>query len=92
MKILKKIKEIVNSFFNSFLSGLARSIAENGGELLVRAAREAVAAAEQSGGSGEDKLKAARDRIISSLRDAGKPIVMNAINGAIEAAVAEMKK
>lgn len=73
----------------AFLNPLALEIARSGGKLLIEAAAAAVLAAEQSGGTGEEKLKLARDIVIDKLRMAGIPIVLNAIHGAIEAAVAE---
>lgn len=73
-----------------FMGELMTSIAKNGGAALIEASRAAVIAAENQGGSGDDKLKAARAAVISSLTRQGIPIVLNAINGAIEAAVARM--
>ncbi|QEL14807.1 phage holin, LLH family [Limnoglobus roseus] len=73
------------------LSALANSIAKNGGTVLLTAAASAVAAAEAQGGSGADKLKAAQATVIATLTAQGLPVVTNAINGAIEAAVAQHK-
>jgi hypothetical protein len=72
------------------LKPLGRQIAIAGGMALVDAARQAVRAAEETGGSGREKFDAAQKAIIVSLEAQGLPIVINAINGAIEAAVAAM--
>lgn len=92
------IKKTVQNFFhktvNSLEAGLlalAKSIADNGGDVLIAAALAAVTAAETTGGKGEDKFKAAQAAVIASLRAKGIPVVKNAVNGAIEAAVASMK-
>lgn len=74
-----------------FVKPLAKEMAKAGGKLLIESARDAVIAAEASGGSGSAKLQAARDAVVAKLEAGGMPIVMNAINGAIEAAVAQMK-
>lgn len=74
-----------------YLDPLAREIAKAGGILLLRAAAEAVRAAEQRGGSGEEKLKFARHYVIDYLQTNSLPVVAVAINGAIEAAVAALK-
>jgi len=73
------------------LSALANSIALNGGAVLLEAAAAAVAAAEAQGGTGAEKLKAAQDSVIATLTAQGLSVVKNAINGAIEAAVAQHK-
>lgn len=89
-----KIKEKIAPLFGIFeniLTALAQSIAENGGRILIAAAKEAVESAENTQGTGEDKRKAAIAAIIHVLESQGIPIAMNAINGAIEAAVAQEK-
>lgn len=73
------------------LNALANSIAKNGGAVLLLAAANAVVAAEAQGGTGAEKLKAAQDSVIATLTAQGLPVVKNAINGAIEAAVAQHK-
>lgn len=73
-----------------FSSSLIHSIAQNGGDILIQAAKTAVDAAEAAGGSGSEKREAAKASIIESLKANGIPLVMNSINGAIEAAVAEL--
>lgn len=96
--LLKSVKdgihELIQSIFGAaldFVSALAASIEKNGGSLLQKAALAAVKAAEDAGGSGSDKFDAAFDQVVEVLKNEGIPIVINAINGAIEAAVAEIK-
>ena len=95
IKILQnKFHDIINYFESgilNFFDDLAESIEQNGGQVLRDAAMEAVKAAEQTGGSGEDKFKAALASVISVLESQGLPLVMNAIKGAIEGAVAKMR-
>jgi hypothetical protein len=75
----------------NFISPLAASIARNGGPVLLEIAQAAVLAAETTGGSGSDKLKAAQEAVVAGLKAKEIPIVMNAVNGAIEAAVAALQ-
>lgn len=75
----------------SLVSALGKTIAENGGPVLAQAALDAVMAAEQAGGGAAEKLAAAQAAVVSDLTSKGIPVVMNAVNGAIEAAVAQMK-
>lgn len=84
------IHNIANSALG-FMESLAHSIEANGGSVLRDAAMAAVQAAEQTGGSGEDKAKAALASVIGVLEAQGLPVVINAIKGAIEASVAQMK-
>jgi hypothetical protein len=88
----------LESFFSSilskvtdFLSNVAHSIAVNGGPVLVELATAAVAAAEAQGGSGQDKFNAAVKAVTSGLTAQGVPVVLNAVNAAIEAAVANLQ-
>ena len=74
-----------------FVSALAENIEKNGGKVLRDAALDAVAAAENAGGSGSDKFSAALESVISTLEAQGIPVVLNAVRGAIEAAVAQIK-
>lgn len=73
------------------LTPLAVQIAKSGGQILLEAALSAVRTAEQTGGSGEEKFKAAKKIVVKNLQDKGLPLVTNAINGAIESAVASLK-
>lgn len=94
-RILKEIAEWFEEIGESILDGLkplARQIAKNGGTMLLEAATQAVIAAEQSGGSGRDKFDAAKGSVIATLQASSLPIVMNAVHGAIEIAVAALKE
>lgn len=74
-----------------FLEGAAKSIIANGGPVLINTAVAAVAAAETAGGTGSQKLQAATAAVVSTLKSRGLPVVQNAINSAIEGAVANLK-
>lgn len=78
---------------STWLMPAAKSIAINGGMALVAAAEKAVAAvaADPSILKDEDKRNAALDLIVDDLKAQGIAIALNAINIAIEAAVAAMK-
>lgn len=95
MSFKAKFLSHIESFFEgigeailSFTNNLAHSIAQNGGQVLVSAAVAAVQAAEHAGGDGKTKLASAVAAVVSTLETQGIPVVMNAVNGAIEAAVA----
>lgn len=96
-KFSEFIDDVIEWFRNigedvvDFVKPLAKEIAANGGALLLEAAHQAVLAAEASGGSGRDKFDAAQKSVIAALEAKSLPIVLNAINGAIEAAVAVQK-
>jgi hypothetical protein len=75
-----------------FVKPLGKQIAAGGGALLVEAARQAVKAAEAEGGSGRDKFNAAQSKVVEVLEKQGINVIINAVNGAIEAAVAGLKK
>lgn len=77
-------------FILDFLMSGAELLAQNGGTFLIESAQDAVAAAENTGGDGAAKRAAAIAAVISDLTSKGVPIVMNAINLAIENAVAKM--
>lgn len=74
----------------TFLSSLAKEMVASGGALLQDAAKSAVLAAETQGGSGKDKFNAAYDAVVGTLENAGVPVIVNAVQGAIIGAVAEM--
>ena len=74
-----------------FLEGAAKSIVANGGPVLINAAVAAVTAAETTGGTGAQKLQAATGAVVSTLKSQGLPVMQNAINAAIEGAVANLK-
>jgi hypothetical protein len=103
MKILEELLAWLNSIGHetlNFVEGLAKTISKNGGPVLIAAAQAEVAAAEAAavatlaaGGTkktGEEKFKEAQAAIIAALTAKGIPIVINAINGAIESAVADL--
>lgn len=75
----------------AFIEAAAGSIAANGGQVLIDAATGAVSAAEAAGGTAAQKLAAAQASVVSTLEGQGIPVVQNAVNVAIEAAVASMK-
>lgn len=98
MSLFKNIWSDIEGFFSdaekdtvTFIESLVDSIAANGGAVLISAATGAVAAAEATGGTAATKLAAAVASVTSTLTTQGIPVVQNAINGAIEAAVAQMK-
>lgn len=100
MKLFKALNDIWDAFVDwvesigedvmEFTKPLAKEIAKNGGKLLIAAAKEAVIAAEANGGSGSEKFKTAQNMIIETMKTQGVNVVMNAVNGAIENAVAGM--
>lgn len=98
MNVFQRALSKVEGFFSdaeavvaAFFSSLAHSIAVNGGPVLVAAARSAVAAAEATGGDATTKRDAAFAAVVGTLQSQGLPVVTNAVNGAIEAAVAELQ-
>jgi hypothetical protein len=74
----------------SFLSPALALIESNGGKILTDAAVAAVTAAEATGGSGQTKAAAAFASVSAVLVSEGIPVVKNAVNLAIETAVANM--
>lgn len=89
--LLKAFGEALLAAVFSGFQDLVKSVADNGGQLLMDAADEAVRAAEAQGGSGFEKYDAAFDAIAAKLASEGVEVVGNAVNGAIEAAVAKLK-
>lgn len=73
------------------VEAFASVIVAGGGSVLVASASDAVAAAEATGGTGAVKLAAAQAAVVADLTSKGVPVVTNAVNAAIEAAVAQMK-
>lgn len=84
--------DFLNDIFHDFFDALTQSIRQGGGKVLIDAAMKAVKAAEETGGSGADKFNAARGAVIAELKEKGVPLVENAIQGAILAAVANIKQ
>ena len=98
MSFFSKIWEHIENLFTDveksvaeFVESLASTIAHNGGTVLIAAAASAVIAAEKEGGTGSQKLAAAQAAVAATLTAQGIDLVWNAINGAIEAAVAQHK-
>ena len=75
----------------AFLMGVAKAIESSGGQALILAATTAVQAAEAQGGTGAEKLAAAKDSVTQSLTSQGIVVIEGAVNAGIEAAVAQMK-
>ena len=98
MSFIKDLQNKFHDFIHSseaigadFIHALLTSITQNGGKILIDAATAAVKAAETAGGSGGDKFKAAFTAVVAILEAESLPVVQMAINGAIEAAVANLK-
>jgi predicted RNA methylase len=81
---------------SSFLQPAAAALAAGGGLVLIAAAKRAVAAVEADPSlltaAGSEKRGVALRMIAADLYAAGVPVVMNAVNIAIEAAVAGLAK
>ena len=92
MSFFSKLWSFFKPVARVFVSSLADNIAKNGGPVLIQAALDGVAAAEMSGGSSSDKWNKAKDVVIAKLKANGIPVVNSAVNGAIEAALADYKK
>lgn len=95
MNIFKRLKKWVFGISDDvldFAKGLLVTLAENP-EIRALAA-EAVKAVEEAAlaAKGNQKLAQAQNIVIGGLKAKGLPIVMNAINIAIEAAVANLRK
>jgi len=93
MTIWKRIGsffEDVGAFVLNFLSAGFKVIKKNGGKLLLSVAMDAVLAVEKTGGG--NKFDAAKEIVVTRLKSEGVPIVLNAVNIAIELAVAKMNE
>ncbi|MPY72149.1 MAG: hypothetical protein GEU92_18980 [Alphaproteobacteria bacterium] len=90
-RVIEITGEALLNAMQTFASAGIKSLAENGGMFLMDAALEAVKAAETNGGSGLDKLKSAKDSVVENLTTEGIEVVENAVNLAIELAVAQLK-
>lgn len=99
MTIFSKAWFHIKAFFDEaenevieFIDSLTSSILRNGGKFLIDSARAAVQEVANNGSLDTDqKFITAFEKVKESLEKNGLPIVFNAINGAIEAAVAENK-
>ena len=76
----------------AFLKPMAAQIVASGEQLLISSAIDAVATAETTGGTSSQKLAAAQAKVVADLTAGGTAIAMNAVNSAIEAAVAALPK
>lgn len=83
--IYAKLSAIVTA-----LTPLAKSIAKGGGQVLLDAAKAAVSNVDLADLSNEQKFAQAKASVIDVLKKEGIPLITNAINGAIENAVAEL--
>jgi len=107
MNILKKIGELLGDVGEwllgigddtiEFAKGLLITLANNpeiqalASEAVKIVEEAAIAAVTGDKVSGSAKLAQAQEIVVSGLKEKGLPVVMNAINIAIEAAVANMK-
>lgn len=78
-------------FADDFFHSLATSIEAGGGAVLKEAAVLAVTAAEAAGGSGSEKFAAAITAVKNELSSKGIPLIENAVQGAVLAAVAKLQ-
>lgn len=97
MNFLQNIWADIKGFFSkeeeavvAFVSALIHNIAQNGGQVLMDAATAAVTAAENTGGTAAVKFAAAQASITATLVAEGAPVIMSAVNAAIEAAVSAL--
>jgi hypothetical protein len=91
---LHKLGAIATNLFGeskTFLQPLEDAIEKSGSVLLKTAAYEAVIAAEQNDGTGIQKLEATVAAVVTFLTTKGVAYELNAIYGAIIAAVQQMK-
>lgn len=94
---LKSLENNAHSFFSwisgagfAFYKAAINSVEASGGQVLKDAATSAVTAAEAAGGTGNEKFTAAFNAVEAELKTAGVAVVVNAINIAIESAVAAL--
>jgi hypothetical protein len=73
------------------LEAAGKQILANGGPILLDAAMSAVGVAEKTSGTGVEKLAAATAEVVGVLKEKGVPVVMNAVNVAIEGSVAALR-
>lgn len=85
---VQKAEEVAGIFFQSAINAVGSELGVEGLKIVT----DAVAAAEQTGVTGAQKLDAAKKAISSDLSAASiTNVAENTINAAIEAAVAQMK-
>lgn len=88
--LVREVKLIASDIFSAFFQAAIQS-ARGLGPVLLESATDAVMAAEQTPGDGKAKFAAAFAMVVKDLESKGVPVVVNAVNLAIEAAVANMK-
>lgn len=81
------VGRVVFAFFKAAIDEAVHQLGEEGIAII----RGAVTAAESTGGSGEEKRKAAQSAILSGLAAAGIKASISVVNVGIEAAVLEMQ-
>jgi hypothetical protein len=84
--LLAKLAKVLSAFS----SALLKSMEQSGGQFLEDTAKDAVMAAEAAGGTGQAKFDAAVASVIKDLTAKGIPFVLNAVQGAIIMAVAQL--
>jgi len=89
--VIKLPLEAVLKAAEAFALAGAKSIAINGGLMLIDAATSAVEAMAATDGSGKDKRDAAINAVVAQLESKGVPVVENAVRLAVETAVANLK-
>lgn len=79
--LLQRELKAVREYFKPILD----TIVQNGGQVLMTSALNAIKAAEAAGGSGGAKMSMALNLVKSDLLAQGKPYVETVVRGAIEA-------
>lgn len=99
MSMFSDIWDDISGFFDDsekevvlFFEAIIANIAGASGKLFLDIVANAVKDAATITGPGDVKFSSARASIVDTLEKEGLPIVYNAINAAIEAAVANLKK
>jgi hypothetical protein len=92
------IWEHITNFFHvaedvaaAAIKAFAEYLAENGGDVLMQSAIDAVNAAEAAGGSGAVKFSAATSAIREDMFTKGLTVAEHAIQSAVLAAVSQLK-
>lgn len=79
--------DVAQAFFSAAVTAAAQQLGSTGLKIVT----DAVAAAENAGGTGAQKLAAAQASIATNLTTAGITVATNVVNAAIEGAVAQLK-
>lgn len=88
---IKHAFDVVQAAVVKFAGPGLHIIASQGGDILTSAAAKAVAAAEIPGASNGAKFEAAKNAVLHEVKDQIPNLTTNAINLAIELAVAALK-